>query len=421
MTDYQVISGTSTGLSLNSGYISSGGIAVIFSGGTADQTTVASGGELVVLPGGIANDTTGLYADIISSGAVIFASGTDIVQVARGHFYGPPVGPGEVEFVLAMATAGATTVSGGFEFVISGGNAGGMNVESGGYEIVSSGGSATNTLVGSGGTLIELPGAITSGSSADGGRIITSGVVLLTENDGVYAEVLVSAGNVRNATVHKGVTAYVLAGGTMPAAVDSGTVEVFSGGIVVGTSVVKSSAEIVHSGGVDSNVALSGGGFEQVSGGGSAVSTIVGSGSIQYVYSGGVISDTDILSGGTIDVTDFAFDGGGTKSFNSTNDVLTVSENGLNLHLQLAGSYAGAYFGLSEDALGGTMVSVDGTPCYCRGTNILTDEGEVAVENLAIGDRLITRSGEARRLRWIGRRDYEGSTTASPDLLPILI
>jgi hypothetical protein len=44
--------------------------------------------------------------------------------------------------------------------------------------------------------------------------------------------------------------------------------------------------------------------------------------------------------------------------------------------------------------------------CYLRGTKLLTPAGEIAVENLSIGDTLITRFGGYQRIKWIGRQSY---------------
>jgi hypothetical protein len=43
-------------------------------------------------------------------------------------------------------------------------------------------------------------------------------------------------------------------------------------------------------------------------------------------------------------------------------------------------------------------------PCYCAGTLIRTPDGDVAVEFLAEGQLVVTASGEATPVRWIGRR-----------------
>uniref|UniRef100_UPI003FD8B138 Hint domain-containing protein n=4 Tax=Rhodoblastus sp. TaxID=1962975 RepID=UPI003FD8B138 len=58
--------------------------------------------------------------------------------------------------------------------------------------------------------------------------------------------------------------------------------------------------------------------------------------------------------------------------------------------------------------------------CYCRGTLIATEKGEVAVEDLTIGDRVLTKSGALRPIKWIGTRAYSVRFARNnPDLLPI--
>ncbi len=52
--------------------------------------------------------------------------------------------------------------------------------------------------------------------------------------------------------------------------------------------------------------------------------------------------------------------------------------------------------------------SIHGDPsiCYLRGTHILTPTGEMPVETLQIGDKVVTRFGGIRPIRWIGRQSF---------------
>ena len=45
--------------------------------------------------------------------------------------------------------------------------------------------------------------------------------------------------------------------------------------------------------------------------------------------------------------------------------------------------------------------------CYAAGTHIATARGDVAVEALVVGDRVVTTSGVRRAVRWLGHRDVD--------------
>ncbi len=58
--------------------------------------------------------------------------------------------------------------------------------------------------------------------------------------------------------------------------------------------------------------------------------------------------------------------------------------------------------------------------CYCTSTLILTDRGDQPVEALAIGDTIVTASGQHRPIKWIDLRSYAGRfLAANPRVHPI--
>jgi hypothetical protein len=104
-----------------------------------------------------------------------------------------------------------------------------------------------------------------------------------------------------------------------------------------------------------------------------------------------------------------------------SDDIVTVSGNDDTINLPGPATNSTLYE-LGEFAsltLGGTGWTVDITapPCFRRGVRILTDAGEVAVEKLAVGDRVINKDGLARPIRWIGHRDLDCRFHPEPEMV----
>ncbi len=60
--------------------------------------------------------------------------------------------------------------------------------------------------------------------------------------------------------------------------------------------------------------------------------------------------------------------------------------------------------------------------CYCRGTLIQSNRGEVPIEDLATGESVVTFAGATRQIKWIGRRAYDPRFIAgNTAVLPIRI
>ncbi len=98
---------------------------------------------------------------------------------------------------------------------------------------------------------------------------------------------------------------------------------------------------------------------------------------------------------------------------------VTTALNGMVTTTTLEGLASNTLFSVTEDATGGVDVSI---ACYLRGTRIATPCGDVPIEDLAIGDLVLTASGEAVPIRWIGRRSYAARfARRNQDVWPVVI
>lgn len=87
------------------------------------------------------------------------------------------------------------------------------------------------------------------------------------------------------------------------------------------------------------------------------------------------------------------------------------------------GHGGGGYSGGGGHSGGGHSGGGDGgAKCLLRGTLIATPSGEVAIEDLRLGDLVETISGEAKPIRWIGRQTFRKSVASwHPTVMPVRI
>jgi autotransporter passenger strand-loop-strand repeat protein len=346
------------------------GNETVSSSGTAIFTVVSSGGSEIIASGGTAISAT------VSSGGTEIVSGTDIIATVSG---------GGSEIIRVGGLAVSTTVLSGGVTSIDGGV--------GRYAVVNS----------SGTELISGIGSVASGTTLIGGtEIVTSEDAAIGTNVGGQGYQIVSSGGLARQTI-----------------VSSGTEAVLSGGTAIHTTLDAGGTVIVN--GVASNSIIAGGTLDILSGGTAAgVITFTGSGTL--IINGTTMPLTTISGfavSDTIDLAGIAYSDSGTAAFNSSTDILTVTEGGSSYQLTLAGA-ASDSFDISQDSGSGSFVTISsvintgGIPCFAAGTLILTDRGEIAIEALAIGDRVITDDGAAEPIQWIGHRHIACNRHAAP-------
>ena len=132
----------------------------------------------------------------------------------------------------------------------------------------------------------------------------------------------------------------------------------------------------------------------------------------------GALSDPHAASdGSSVDPTTGAFTISGTSS------VVTTALDGL-VYTPAANTVGDTTSFTITDAsfeypgaVSDSTTQVTDAPCYARGVRILTERGEVAVENLRLDDLVVAASGARRPIRWIGHRKVDCRRHPQPALV----
>jgi hypothetical protein len=84
---------------------------------------------------------------------------------------------------------------------------------------------------------------------------------------------------------------------------------------------------------------------------------------------------------------------------------LNFTQNSINYAVAVANP---ASTNFTVGTINGQQVVVDGAVvCFAEGTLILTPRGEVAIEELKVGDLVVTSSGAHRPIKWVGHKTFD--------------
>jgi hypothetical protein len=287
-----------------------------------------------------------------------------------------------------------------------------------------------------GGTLLNgAPGSITgqTGVYAQGNAVVTNAGLIQGVSFGVDANgtgaTLANSGVI---SASNGIGVNLLGGGTLT---DSGTISGTTDAVSFGSGfselVLVPGAELLGSvaatslGGLVLASAASAGsfdmggsvtGFSQITFETGAQWTLGGTtaeltGNGTNIINGFAAGDTLIVEGFTATSNTFV------SILGTDNDTLLLSNGLTALNVNFTGAFGLNPF-IVTDVAAGTQITL----CYLQGTRILTPTGERCVEDLAIGDLVVTRQGGFAPITWIGRQSYAGAFLAhNPDKAPVCV
>ncbi len=436
MVNFEVVSGAnltvSSGATVSNGVVTNGSVTVV--GGTDIHPQIGGGGT-ETLTGSGAVDSGGI---VTSGGSVTVASGGATVDVTlaggdltagSGTTQDPmTVGSGSIDTLSGASGTGTVILAGGTEILISGG------VETGGSDsgllLLSNGGTASGEIVSAGGFISGTAGGtLISGVIQSGGSAVMSSFDSATVISAGGSETLMGSGS------GDVVGGSQLISGPLDV-VNSETV--LSGGLVnISTTSAVTSGDVIMSGGtiIDNgrnyvdNLTISGGTLVLDSAKATASGTITFAGSsglIDVAVAPSLTSSSFSLNSATIigftagDVVEAGFinytGASLTSSTAAGNTSVTISSTSASETFVISGTLSAGFALVNE----GGFAAATANPCYCAGTRILGIEGEIAVEDIEVGDELVTvREGGplSAKVIWTGLRHLDLARRPDADAL----
>lgn len=332
----------------------------------------------------------------------------------------------------------------------------------GGNQIVANGGIASKTTIPAETYQAGMFVAATSASQTvqNGGKAFNTslsgsissflagpGIIMPTR--AVASQTIESGGFVQDTTLNGGSVSIIYQGGSATNTILTGyTTPIYEGNVHQGGYHLVNEAlngqQTVY--GVSDNIQVNGGGFLDVENTGSATHVTVLQDGYAVVGSGATLADAT-LTGGSLTLVEGAILTNPItinenarlyfKNLDSSQGKLsaTVTSNDIDSNISNLEIFSGGtiikniplqgkfpsqlYF--TQTTSGNSFDIQIGTPCYFPGTLIATPNGDHPIEDLVIGDSLLTANGKTRPIKWIGRRSYEPMFAyGNRDILPIL-
>jgi autotransporter passenger strand-loop-strand repeat protein len=370
--------------------------------------------------------------------------------------------------VLSGGTSVATTLSGSGPFMTyqpSASDGGTLLINSSlaAYALETNLGIASGTQVGLGGNLINqgqaVSATVTSGGLMFNDSGTTLGTVVATSGIELDAGFASGAVVVSGSVIDGGLDGVAVDAVTVSAMVNSGGEQVVAGKVTIGgesvplpggtasgTTVNAGGQQFVNDEGVGSATVINAGGEMVVNSAGTADAPIIAGSGMLVLNSGASADDGIVFSGGTavleiagtsmpattisgfaatdtIDLANVSYGSAGSATLLAQN-ILHVVGPGATLDIQLdpARDYAGATFTATPDGGTGTDITTDAAPCLAAGTLIRTDHGEVPVEALRMGDRVVSALGGMAPVIWLGHRRVDCRRHPKPqDVWPVRV